>query len=68
MTRFDTYFLMKPNDVAEYAKTQLDVFAPDADLEGAEIGDGNINFIFRVRDRKTGQSVIVKQAGPTARI
>ncbi len=68
MTRYDTYFLMKPEDVAEYARTQLDVFAPDADLEGAEIGDGNINFIFRVRDRKTGQSVIVKQAGPTARI
>ena len=33
-----------------------------------EIGDGNINYIFRVRDAKSGKSVIIKQAGPTARI
>lgn len=68
MSRFDTYFLMKPADVAEYAKEKLDVFAPDADLDCVEIGDGNINYIFKVWDKNDTKSVIVKQAGPTARI
>ncbi len=68
MSRFDSYFLMKPSDVVEYAREKLDFFAPDSDLEGKEIGDGNINYIFRVWDKKSGKSVIIKQAGHTARI
>ncbi|PKO06259.1 MAG: S-methyl-5-thioribose kinase [Chloroflexi bacterium HGW-Chloroflexi-3] len=68
MSKFDTYFLMKPAEVAEYAKEKLDVFAPDADLDCVEIGDGNINYIFKVWDKNDSKSVIVKQAGPTARI
>jgi 5-methylthioribose kinase len=68
MSRFDTYFLMKPADVAEYAKEKLDVFPPNADLDCVEIGDGNINYIFKVWDKNDSQSVIIKQAGPTARI
>ncbi|PKM70677.1 MAG: S-methyl-5-thioribose kinase, partial [Firmicutes bacterium HGW-Firmicutes-18] len=68
MSRFDSYFLMKPSDVVEYAREKLDFFAPDSDLEGKEIGDGNINYIFRVWDNKSGKSVIIKQAGHTARI
>ncbi|MBA3073341.1 MAG: S-methyl-5-thioribose kinase [Anaerolineae bacterium] len=68
MSRFDSYFLMKPSDVVEYAREKLDFFAPDSVLEGKEIGDGNINYIFRVWDTKSGKSVIIKQAGHTARI
>lgn len=68
MSKFDTYFLMKPADVVEYARERLDFFAPDADLEGKEIGDGNINYIFKVWDKNSGKSVIIKQAGHTARI
>ncbi len=68
MSQFDQYFQMKPADVAAYARTQLDLFPPEADLAAQEIGDGNINYIFRVWDRHSGQSVIVKQAGPVARI
>ncbi len=68
MSRFDSYFLMKPSDVVEYAREKLDFFAPDSILEGKEIGDGNINYIFRVWDTKSGKSVIIKQAGHTARI
>lgn len=66
MARFDTYFLMKAPDAAEYARTRLEGFG--ADLESKEIGDGNLNYIFRVVDRKTGRSVVIKQAGDTARI
>ncbi|MDO9087631.1 MAG: S-methyl-5-thioribose kinase [Anaerolineaceae bacterium] len=68
MSRFDTYFLMKPADVAEYAKEKLDLFPPNADLDCVEIGDGNINYIFKVWDKNDSKSVIIKQAGPTARI
>jgi 5-methylthioribose kinase len=68
MSQFDKYFLMKPADVIAYARDQLDFFPKDANLECAEIGDGNINFIFRVWDGKSGKSVVIKQAGPTARI
>jgi len=68
MSRYDEYFLMKPADVIGYAKEKLNVFDADADLDCKEIGDGNLNFVFRVWDRKSSKSVIIKQAGPTARI
>ena len=68
MARFDTYFLMKAPDAAEYARAKLDGFGPGADLDASEIGDGNLNYIFRVVDRRSGRSVVIKQAGDTARI
>ncbi len=68
MSRFDTYFLMKPEDVLDYARERLDYFDDEADLEVAEIGDGNINYIFRVRDRNSNKSIIIKHAGDAARI
>ena len=48
MAEYDQYFLMKPEDVIDYVRTQLDVFDPDAELECREIGDGNLNYVFRV--------------------
>jgi len=68
MSKFDEFFLMKPSDIVEYAREKLDVFDADANLSAIEIGDGNINYIFRVWDIESGKSVIIKQAGPTARI
>ncbi len=68
MSRFDTYFLMKTEDVTEYVKEKLDIFAPDAKLSAKEIGDGNLNYVFRVWEEATGKSVIVKQAGEELRI
>jgi 5-methylthioribose kinase len=68
VTRFDSYFLMKASDAAEYARANLDGFGSGADLQASEIGDGNLNYIFRVLDRRTGRSVVIKQAGHTARI
>ena len=68
MSTFDTYFLMNPEDVIEYAKEKLDLFDDKAELECKEIGDGNINYVFRVWDKNSSQSVIIKQAGETARI
>lgn len=68
MSRFDTYFLMKCEDVAEYVREKLDWFGPDAVLSVKEIGDGNLNYVFRVVEDATGKSVIVKQAGVELRI
>jgi len=68
MSKFDSYFLMQPADVVDYAREKVDRFAAGARLECAEIGDGNINYIFRVWDPQSEHSVVIKQAGPTARI
>lgn len=68
MANFDKYFLMKSADAAEYAKAKLRFFPADAELEHSEIGDGNLNYIFRIVDKKGGKSVVIKQAGDTARI
>lgn len=62
------YFTMKENDAIEYAKTVLNFFDKDAVLTCKEIGDGNLNYVFRVVDEKNNKSVIIKQAGPVARI
>ncbi|QGU94370.1 S-methyl-5-thioribose kinase [Clostridium bovifaecis] len=62
------YFSMKESDAIEYAKTVLKFFNEDAVLTCKEIGDGNLNYVFRVVEESTGKSVIIKQAGPEARI
>ena len=68
MSRFDTYFLMKTEDALNYARERLNFFDEGADLAAEEIGDGNINYIFRVWDKNSNKSVIIKHAGDTARI
>jgi 5-methylthioribose kinase len=65
---YDTYFLMGASDAEDYAKTKLDFFTKDASLECQEIGDGNLNYIFRIEDTNSGKSLVIKQAGDTARI
>ncbi|MDR0273200.1 MAG: S-methyl-5-thioribose kinase [Clostridiales bacterium] len=67
MSRFDTYFLMKTEDIAAYVKEKSDMFSSDAVLDVKEIGDGNLNYVFLVKD-DAGKSLIVKQAGETLRI
>lgn len=68
MSKYDKYFLMKTEDVIGYVKEKLGIFDDGAELESKEIGDGNLNYIFRVWDKNSSKSVIVKQAGDTARI
>ncbi len=69
MARYDKYFLMKEEDVAGYVQTKYaGHFAPDAKLTVKEIGDGNLNYVFRVVEEATGKSMIVKQAGEALRI
>ncbi|MCJ8010937.1 S-methyl-5-thioribose kinase [Paenibacillus sp. KQZ6P-2] len=68
MHQYNEYFTMNETDVLDYAVTQLDVFDKDAKLTCTEIGDGNLNYVFRVVDSASGKSLIIKQAGPVARI
>lgn len=68
MSQFDCYFLMNTEDAGRYVQEKTDFFPEGARLECKEIGDGNLNYVFRVKDIETGQSIIVKQAGEAARI
>ncbi len=69
MNRFEKYFLMNEEDVADYVRFKLpDFFASDAKLTCKEIGDGNLNYVFRVTDDLSGKTIIVKQAGEELRI
>lgn len=62
MSGFDRFFLMKTEDVKRYALEVLRAFGPKESLGCAEIGDGNINYVFRVWSETSGRSLIVKQA------
>jgi 5-methylthioribose kinase len=65
---FETYRLLTADEAADWARDRLTVFSPGATLETTEIGDGNLNYIFRVADRTAGTSVVLKQSGDTARL
>lgn len=68
MSRYDNYFLMTTEDVPAYVEEKTNFFPADAKLSVKEIGDGNLNYVFRVVDESTGRSIIVKQAGEELRI
>ncbi len=68
MSDYTTYFLMKPDDVPNYVQSKLSYFPNNSNLVCNEIGDGNINYVFRVCDESSGKSIIVKQAGLETRI
>ena len=68
MRDYSIYFLMNEADAAEYARDTLDLFQKDSVLTSKEIGDGNLNYVFRVQEPSTGRSVIIKQAGECLRI
>lgn len=69
MSRYSKYFLMKTADVEEYVREKLpSYFSVKAKLGCKEIGDGNLNYVFRLMDTETGKSIIVKQAGLELRI
>ena len=60
------YRSLDSHTVIEYVKS-LDLFPQDSTLDGSEVGDGNLNLVFKVRDIQNGKSVIIKQALPYLR-
>lgn len=62
MNEFNDFFLMGIEDVKRYAVEVLKLFHPDEETECVEIGDGNINYVYKVTSKLDGHSVIIKQA------
>lgn len=63
----DNYFELDTKTVIDYVNKKIDFFPKDADYECFEIGDGNLNLVFRIKDKKGGKSLIVKQSLPYVR-
>jgi len=64
--KYDQHFRMNLKDAIDYTKEVLEFFPKEAKLKGEEIGDGNINYVFRVWEEGTGtkedrKSIILKQ-------
>lgn len=67
MNKYDTHFLMTIEDVKIYAKEKLKFFDLDEDIDAVEIGDGNINYVFKVYSKKCNRSIVIKQADKVIR-
>ena len=61
MTNYSEHFKLDTASAKEYIKF-LKIFGNEDELECDEIGDGNINYIFRIKNMTTGKSVVLKQA------
>jgi len=65
------YHILTRESVLEYVRGHPlfdTAFNPGAALESEEIGDGNLNLVFRVLERGGERSVLVKQALPYLRV
>jgi len=62
------YRALTEQEAVEYVKALPGLFSEEATLVSREIGDGNLNLVFDVREEAAGKSVIVKQALPYARV
>ena len=62
------YKILSEAEAIQYAKEHSGVFDAKAEIAFKEIGDGNINFVYHMSDKKTGKSLIFKQALPYVRI
>jgi 5-methylthioribose kinase len=62
------YRPLSESQAIEYARNIPDLFEKGADLESREIGDGNLNLVFHIKDPNNGKSVIMKQALPYAKV
>lgn len=60
--QYEKHFLLDVNEAKRYTIDVLGYFSKEEILESKEIGDGNINYVFKVYNPKTGKSIIIKQA------
>lgn len=56
------HFMLDKCTAEVYAKEVLSIFEETEELEVEEIGDGNINYVFKIVSKDTGKSVVIKQA------
>ena len=62
MDRFNEHFRMDEEAIKVYVVEKLKLFENIEDIKVSEIGDGNINYVFRAEDIKSKKSVVIKQA------
>ncbi|MBD5094294.1 MAG: S-methyl-5-thioribose kinase [Subdoligranulum sp.] len=67
MSKFESHFKMNESDAVEYVREKLPDFFGQAPLLCREIGDGNINYVFRVETQDGTKSLIVKHADQFSR-
>lgn len=61
MEKYKKHFRLSVEDAINYTK-DFNIFDKNSKLKGEEIGDGNINYIFRIIDETNNKSVVLKQA------
>lgn len=66
--RFDSHYLMTKDDVIDYVFEHTDFFSSNENLICEEIGDGNINYVYRITDTVANKSLILKQADVQTRV
>lgn len=59
--KYREHFLLDCDEVISYVK-EKNLFSENANLTVKEIGDGNINYIFKVENKIDGKSIVLKQA------
>ncbi len=59
---YSKHFLLDLDTVKKYVLDNIDFFEKEDALISEEIGDGNINYVFRVKNKNTNKSIILKQA------
>jgi len=62
MDRFKEHFKMNEDDIKVYTVEKLKLFENTDDVVVSEIGDGNINYVFKAFDKKSNKSIVIKQA------
>ncbi len=61
------YYTFSAADAVEYARQFAGIDDPQSLVSAEEIGDGNLNLVFKIRDTEGVSRVIVKQALPYVR-
>lgn len=62
MRDFNNFVLLDTENAKAYSVEKLGFFSEGEALSCTEIGDGNINYVFRVCSLSSGRSLILKQA------
>jgi 5-methylthioribose kinase len=68
----DSYYPLDPTTVIDYVRRRpevADILHPDEPMEAVEVGDGNLNLVFKVWAKaEPTRTVVVKQALPYVRL
>lgn len=62
------YYIFSEAEAVKYARGIEGMFTGAAELTSAEIGNGNLNRVFRLSDAESGRCLILKQALPYVKV